>query len=68
MVVACVFVLVVMGPLVNVTRINASAQRDAAQQRSVIVVVSYSVLSVPVHYYLYTCSQLLLWTIVCLWG
>ena len=70
MVVVHASVLVVMGRPASVKRINASALRDAAQQRSVTVVVSYSVLSIPVQSItllpLYN-SQLFLWTIMCLW-
>ena len=60
----------VMGRPASVKRINASALRDAAQQRSVAAVVSYTVLSIPVQsitlLFLYN-SELFLWTIVCLW-
>ena len=51
-VVVYVSVLAVMDLLVNVTRVNASVQRDAVQQRSVVAVVSYCVLLVTValHY------------------
>ena len=70
MVVVHASVLVVMDLPVSVRRVNASALRDAVQRQSVVVVVSYSVLPIPVQSItllsLYN-SELFLWTIMCLW-